>query len=276
MLEDPQASVDLTGLIDLHIHSAPDIRPRKLNDVEVARAARAAGLKAVLIKSHVTITADRASIAEKVVPGVRVFGAVVLNYEVGGLNLTAVETALKLGAREVFLPTFSARGSGRRPEGIVVIDDAGDLLPVVLDILKLVAERDVILGTGHLSVPEIILVVKAARRLGVTKVLITHPEGRLIAMPADVQRELASDGACFERCYESALADPDLGVAGLARRIRQVGPASTVISTDLGQAENPSPVDGFRSYIIGLMAEGITWREIRVMAEENPTRLLGL
>jgi len=270
-------SVDLSGFIDVHVHSAPDVRPRSLDDVEVARGAAAAGMAGVLIKSHVTITADRAAIAERVVPGVRVFGGVVLNHAVGGLNPAAVEAAIELGAREVWLPTFSARGAAGAPGGISVVGADGGLVPAVLEVLKLVADADVILGTGHLSVPEIALVVREARRLGVRKVLVTHPEASLVAMPVNVQRELAGEGAWFERCYVGTLGpSAALTVADIARQIRAVGPASTVISTDLGQAGNPLPWDGFRAYAASLLVSGLTPDEVRVMAAENPARLLGL
>jgi len=270
-------SVDLSGFIDMHVHSAPDVRPRSLDDVEVARGAVAAGLAGVLIKSHVTITADRAAIAERVVPGVRVFGGVALNHAVGGLNPAAVEAAIKLGAREVWLPTFSARGAAGAPGGISVVDADGRLVPTALEVLKLVADAGVILGTGHLSVPEIVLVVRQARQLGIRKVLVTHPEASLVAMPVDVQRELADEGAWFERCYVGTLgAASALTVADIARQIRAVGPASTVISTDLGQEGNPLPWDGFRAYAAGLLANGISPDEVRLMAAENPARLLDL
>lgn len=269
--------VDLTGFVDMHVHSAPDVRPRKLDDVEVARAAAQTGMAGVLIKSHVTITADRAAVAERVVRGTRVFGGIALNHAVGGLNPAAVQAALGLGARQVWLPTFSARGNSDSPDGITVLDEAGELRPVVREIIRLVADADAILGTGHLSVPEIALVVKEARRLGLKKVLITHPESHLVAMPVSVQRELAQLGAWFERCYVETLGpSASLGVPDLARQIRAVGPASTVISTDLGQEGNPAPVDGFRDYVAGLLANGVSWAEVRLMAVDNPSRLLGL
>jgi hypothetical protein len=269
-------SIDLTGFVDLHIHTGPDVRPRKMDDIDTAKAAAEAGLKAILIKSHVTITADRATIAERIVPGIRVFGSIALNHEVGGLNVAAVETALKLGAAEVWMPTFSARGRAGTPGGIVVVDEAGKLLPAALDVIKLVAEKDAILGTGHVSVPEIVTVVREARRLGVRKVMVTHPDGNIIDMPVEVQQELAALGAFFERTYESAISNHDLGVAGMARHIREVGPGSTVITSDMGQPDNPTPVKGFRQYIAGLVEHGITWDEIRLMAGSNPAALLGV
>jgi hypothetical protein len=276
MAESPASEISLAGLVDMHVHSGPDVRPRRLDDIAVAREAAAAGLRAVLIKSHVTITADRAAIAESLVPGVRVLGGIALNHQVGGLNVAAVETALALGAKEVWLPTFSARGNAGLAGGIAVVDEVGDLLPVVRDIMRLVAERDVILGTGHLSVPEIVLVVREARQLGLRKVLVTHPDNRMIEMPAGTQRELAGLGAYFERTYESVLTHPTLDLAGLAARIRTVGLHSTVLTSDFGQPENPAPVAGFRECIAGLLAAGITLDEVRLMAGENPSRLLDL
>ena len=270
------AEVDLGGFVDLHVHAGPDVRPRLLDDLEVARQAAEAGLAGCLLKSHVTITAHRAAIAQKVVPGIRLFGAVALNREVGGLNPAAVEVALKLGAVEVWLPTFSASGKAAQPGGITVLDESGNLLPVVREILALVRDADVILGTGHLTLREISLVVREARGIGVRKILVTHPENeKIVGMPVEMQRDLAERGASFERCYVSTL-EGSVTVADIAGQIRAVGPRSTVISTDLGQANNPAPVEGLRAYAAGLLAAGLTPAELRLVAAENPARLVGI
>lgn len=268
--------LDLRGFVDLHIHAGPDVRPRKLDDVEVARQAAAAGMAGVLLKSHVTITADRAAIAEKIVPGIRVFGAVALNHAVGGLNPAAVEVALQLGAAEVFLPTFSAKGKANQPGGIGVFDASGNLLPVVREILALVRDAGAILGTGHLTLAEIAAVVRLARQMGLQKVLVTHPENLgIVGMPVDLQQELAELGASFERCYISTR-EGGITIGDIVGQIRAVGPRSTVVSTDLGQANNPTPVDGFRAYAAALLEAGLTRDELRLVAAENPARLVGL
>ena len=51
--------VDLTGVIDMHVHAGPDSRPRAMNDWEAVRMAEAAGLRAVLLKNHFTMTRDQ-------------------------------------------------------------------------------------------------------------------------------------------------------------------------------------------------------------------------
>ena len=99
----------LQDVIDIHIHTNPDIRGRRLNDIELATEARRVGARAIVIKSHLVTTMDRAAIARVAVPGIDVFGGIVLNPHIGGLNAIAVDTAIKLGAKFVWLPTsFSA------------------------------------------------------------------------------------------------------------------------------------------------------------------------
>ncbi len=265
--------MDLTGLIDLHIHTAPDVRPRSVDDIEAARQAAEAGMAGILIKSHVTCTADRAAIAEKVVGGrIRVYGGLALDEEVGGLNPTAVQAAITLGAVEIWMPTFSARGPGER--GLAIWDERLRLLPAVESILRLIADNRVILGTGHLSVPEIVTLVEAARVAGVTKILVTHPDSRIVRMPVETQRELAALGAMFERCFVGTKEASGLSVHDVAGIIRQVGVESTLLSTDFGQASNPPPVQGFQEYLDGLQAEGFSEAELRRMAADNPAELL--
>jgi hypothetical protein len=273
--------ISLEGVVDLHIHAAPDIRPRLMDDIEVAREAAKAGMRAVLVKSHHTLTADRAAIAEKHVGGVRVFGGLALNHAVGGLNPAAVEAALALGARQIWMPTLDAanhrRATGMGDGGITILDEAGAVLPAVLEILRLVAEQDVILGTGHLSVGEIGLLVKAARESGVNRILITHPELPIVNMPVVLQEELAGTDVFFERCLiVTTPGEGGLPLSAIAKAVQQIGPDTTVMATDFGQAENPSPVEGMRRYIRKMLEFGFNQNEMEHMTRTNPAGLLGI
>jgi len=272
-----EGEVSLTGLIDMHIHTAPDVVPRLFDDCEATRAAAAAGLRAILIKSHVTLTADRAQLAEKTVDGMRVFGGLALNEAVGGLNPCAVETALTLGARQVWLPTHDAANARRfagQAGGLTVLDEDGRLHTAVWEIIDLVARHEAILGTGHLSVEEIVAVVRAARQRNLDRLLVTHPDAPFIGMSTAVQEELRGPPVFFERCGLFGLHGS--GFEPIAQQIRRVGVASTVLSTDLGQAVNPAPAHGLRRYLAALLALGFTWTEVRRMAGENPAFLLGV
>ncbi len=265
--------MDLTGFIDPHVHSAPDIVPRLMDDFELARQAAAAGLGGILIKNHTTLTADRACLVSQVVHGVRIWGGLVLNHAVGGLNPPAVEAAAAYGAREIWMPTIDAANHCRvhqQPRTGLALDRAENR-EALRDILALIARHDLILGTGHLSVAEILSLVPMAREAGVRKILITHPEAPVTDMPFQVQRDLAGQGCRFERVWVFTtpalrhVLSPEEVIAG----IREVGHESTVLATDMGQAGNPTPVEGLRAFVAACLQAGFDKRQVRRMGSEN-------
>jgi hypothetical protein len=268
----------LKDVIDLHFHAGPDLRVRKLTYLEAALQAREAGMKAILIKSHATITADIAALLQPLVPGLLIFGGVALNDPLGGLNPHAVEAALKLGARQVWMPTLSAANQFRydgKKGGILILTREGRLKKEVNEILEILSQHDVILSTGHLSLRETRVLVREARRKKIQKILVTHPDHHILAIPAEDQKNLARAGVCFDRCFPTE----DMCVLTMERMaamIREVGVASTVLSTDFGQPHNPYPVDGMKAYIQELMRQGFTAQEIDQMVKVNPARLLNI
>lgn len=269
------SSEDLNGLIDPHVHAAPEHIPRLLDDVSLIRQARAAKMAGVLIKSHTTLTADRATVAASVIPGIRVWGGLVLNKAVGGFNPVAVEVALGYGAAEIWMPTLDAANHrlfhGQTDQGLTLIDQDGCIPDAVHEIMRLIAERDVILGTGHLGVSEILATVQLARRHGVKKILITHPEAPFVAMPLPTQRDLAAAGCRFERTwvFTTPVFNRVVRPNRIMRDIRAVGPESTVLATDMGQVGNPPPVEGLRDYVHACRHAGFTDHEIRRMGATN-------
>jgi hypothetical protein len=269
---------DLRGVIDLHVHAGPDVRPRKLDAVALARTAKAAGMRALLLKSHHTITADLAQIVEGVVGSIRIFGSVTLNEAVGGLNPEAVRAAIALGAKEIFMPTHSAANQRRHDGGtggISILDGTGGVGDEVKRILDLVAQADVILGCGHLSPQEILALVRSARHAGVRKVLVNHPELNSLAIPLTLQQEMAADGAYFERMHLHGNSVTD--ARGLAEITRAVGIQRTVLVTDLGRADYAvDPVQGMRDLLQQMVDQGFSPAEIDLMARQTPARLLGL
>ena len=96
----------LRGVVDIHLYASPCVYERAFNEIDLAKQARDAGYKAILIKCHHAINADRAQNVMKMVPGIGVFGGVVLNYTVGGLNPEAVEAAIAFGAKEIWMPNI--------------------------------------------------------------------------------------------------------------------------------------------------------------------------
>ena len=281
-------AVDLSGAADLHCHFGPDAhRARSVTGLEAAREAAAAGHAAVVLKSHDYPTAPLAAMIDEVVPGVKVFGGICCDREVGGVNPAAVETSLRLGAKIVWLPTLSSRQDFRNGiatqlgipgPGIAVIDeDTGSLLAETQRVMDLVAEYDAILATGHISAEEHVAVAKAYGRRG--RLVVTHARedlaGPNLTEPQCV--ELADLGAMIELCAMTCIgALASRPVADLAACARAVGPDRCTIATDYGQAANPHPAAGLQGFADALVAEGLTPPEVRRMACDNPSQLLGL
>lgn len=271
----------LAGAIDTHVHSFPDVIARKLDDRELVEQARAAGMSALVLKCHHGCTCARAYLLNRFYPDFRVFGGIVLNEAVGGFNPHAVEAALKMGATQVWMPTKSAANhqmhlGGR---GGFTVFDGARLREDVGVILRLIAEADAILATGHLSPEESRVVVGEALAAGVRRVSVTHPEWGVTSMPVAVQLELASSGAVFfERCLVSTRPDLKATVPFeiMAGQIRAVGVDTTIAATDYGLPQLPSPVDGLLEYATRLVQSGFSAIDVRRMIRDNPARLLRL
>lgn len=191
----------MQGSIDMHIHHGPDPRvERRLDALQTALQAQEAGMRAIVLKSHEYPTAPLACIVGQMAPKVAVLGSICLDSEVGGLNPAAVEASAKMGAKVVWMPTFSAANNRRhvgQEGGISILDEKGKMLSVVGEILEIIKHSDMVLATGHLSATEVSALVKEARGRGLTKIVITHPSepavGTLLGL--DQQRELAAQGA---------------------------------------------------------------------------------
>ncbi len=271
----------LHNACDMHLHFGPDLVPRKFGALEIAARAADAGMRAVLLKNHNVPTYLTASCTDEVVAGVRVFGGLALNAAVGGINPAAVKIACKLGAKQIWMPTSSAQQHLRHFKksqqwAVQVFDDNKKPVLGLEEVLNLIAEAGVILGTGHLAPEEILRLTDMARACGVEKVLVTHPEFECVAMTIADQKKLAAMGACFERCYYASNSPQKLPVNTIAEQIKSVGWESTVISSDMGQASNPEPVQALLIFMQELEQCGIVQGHLEYMSKELPANMLGL
>jgi hypothetical protein len=269
----------LESAIDLHVHSAPDVDRRRYNDLDLAREAARAGMGAILIKSHQNSTVERAFLVSQVVTGIEVFGGLVLNETVGGLNVAAVRLALAMGAKEIWMPTRSAlnhRSYHGDSGGITVLDDTGGLLPAAHAIVEAIAQTDCILSTGHLSPHEATILIHHARQRGVRKLLVTHPEWAPTFYSLEQQKELAQLGnVWFERCFVSTTHFcGSVPFRVIEQAIIEAGVDTTILSTDLGQPQTPPPAEGLRLYAEQLRSSGFSVDHIRQMMCTNPAHLL--
>jgi Family of unknown function (DUF6282) len=288
----------LKGVLDLHVHTAPDLVPRCVDDLQMARRAQEAGMAGFVIKSHHAPTAGRAALCNTLLADVRVIGSITLNHYVGGLNACAVEAAAQSGARVVWLPTTDAANEagilaswptrkplppylrlkqdlldrGRLPPAIAVTGDDGRLTRGAKEVIEVVSDYGLMLCTGHLGWPEMRILVPATRRAGVDKIVITHPESPSIGLSLEQQSWLADQGAFFERCY--AYSASGRVIDQEARAVRLTGVARNVLSSDLGMVGGPLPDTGLAQFIREFHQRGFSEQELSQMTVRTPRALV--
>ena len=288
----------LEGAYDVQIHVGPDVIPRRIDDIDCAKEFLAHGMRGFVLKSHYVQTGERAQVVNKAVPGFKAYGAITLNHSVGGLNPVAVELAGRSGCKMVWMPTVDAENEtagrvdgpsdklpfwakiqrelsaeGISPPPLTVIDASGHLIEAARRCLERIKKHNMILATGHLGRREIFGLVRAAREMGIKKVLVTHAEFPSQSLTGDEQKELADLGAIIEHCFTTTYTKKAPWETAFAN-IRKTGVPRTLISTDLGQTINPPVAEGFAMFVQRLLDAGFSAEDVRTMAVTNPTRLL--
>lgn len=257
------------GAYDVNIRLAPDTASRGIDDIALASRFAEVGLAGFVLTSGYFPTAERAAAVRSAVPGIDAVGAITLNGSVGGMNPVAVELAGRSGARAVLLRAADTDGpEGVAADPIEVVAPGGQVLEATRQVLRVIADRDMTLVTGHLPPEETEAVVDAAVAAGVRRIVVTDPGPAAERLGIDRQRRLAAKGALLER----SLAAPHTGRVpwGLVlEHIRAVGVAHSVLSSGLGAPSDPPVEDGLAMLADRLLAGGFTEEEIRLMAVRN-------
>jgi hypothetical protein len=276
---------ELAGAIDFHCHTGPDVTPRSLNDLQLTRLAKQVGMRGIVLKNHYTTTADRAQLAMEEVGGIEVFGGIVLNRSVGGINAEAVRRMAQVDGHRgkvVWLPTGDSEygignAPGHRPYVSVVKD--GKPVPEMAEVFQVIAQNNLVFETGHSSPRESLILIPEAKQAGVKNIVVTH--AMLQGATIDQMKQMADMGAVIECCFQpgglpNAKAASPVSVPAMAHAIKTIGAAHFLIDSDLGQPGNPSHPDGMRTFITALKANGLTEQDIDLVARKNPAKLLGL
>ena len=283
LLSTANAQSTLNGAIDIHAHTDPDNRPRSIDPIDLARLAKARGMRAIVLKNHYESTAAQAYLVRKEVPGIEIFGGIDLNLTVGGINPAAIEymVSMKGGwGRVIWMPTFDAENQvhdSKENRPFVSVAKSGRLLPEVTKVIGLAAKYHLLLETGHSSPEEGLLIVREGHRQGVEHMVVTHAMKSPVRMTIPQMQEAAREGAYIELDYGGLLGSPpELRIEDYAKAIRQIGPQFCILSSDLGQAGNPLHPDGLAAFYEALRKQGFTQAEIDLMSKTNPARALGL
>ena len=280
----------MKGVIDMHVHSNPDLRLRAYDDIELMEAGIRVGARAIVIKTHQGTTMDRAYLCNRhnqIVHGgtndFTMYGSITLNKVVGGINPKAVDVALKLGAKVVWLPTQSAINHLRKTKqdlsnGVEVVRD-GKVVPELETIFGLIKDHNAVLGTAHVSPEEAFIVTEAARYAGVKNIVITHPEWWIVGMSHEDQLRLVKDyNVILERCYAQNMGGGKYksNLADNLEIIKEIGYRNVIVDTDGGQTENPHWELALAEYMQYLVDHGIPEEHVYHMTHTIPASLLGI
>jgi hypothetical protein len=284
----------LVDAVDLHVHPSPSPFPRRIGILEAATEAASAGFRTIAVKSHHhSMVTDVLAVEQAVgeLP-LTVLSGVALNSQVGGLNPSAVELTLTLGGRILWFPTISAVNhlalaatlatfptsthKLSEPRPVPVLDGDGRLLNTAVEILVLIRDADAVLACGHLSADEIDVLIAGARDIGVRRILVNHPNF-VVGATVDRCAEWARQGVYIEHSLShydahSMFRKWDLDV--LLEYIRASGVSHTVISSDLGQVNNPTPTEAYRAIVPRLASAGLDLNDIRQLVGGSATALI--
>ena len=290
----------LIGAVDLHCHSGPSVMPRCIDHIQVMKEGAAAKMKAILIKDHyysaTPVTELLMNHFQEL--GVQMLSGVPLNNSTGGINRFAVDHGIKLGAKLIWMPTFSSRNHIAHhksdkdfekkfpttkekmltPVELGVLDDNGRLLDEVKFILDMIAEADIVLSGGHLHISEIFPLFEEAKKRGVKKLLVNHPS-YLIDATEDEMRELVTMGAYLEHSMCMFVPGSKFhfySPKNLDNLIKAGTVDRTIRGSDLGQVGNPTPIEGFKNVIATCLDLNYSQTDIKKMISGNASDLLGL
>lgn len=281
----------LKGVCDIHLHCRPDSRERCVDEYGFMQDAMRTGYRAVMFKSNDFSCHDRAYIIRQALPEAECFGSFCMNRVHGDkVNVWAAKKAIETSGglcRCIWMPTLDAayqyQCEGRKDKGIPVLDENGQVLPEVVSVMEICAEADIIFATGHASPQENIILARKANEIGVKKFVVTHANSYFWIMSPDQIKQCIDLGAYIEYCYLPCLWGegtkmpeyPRQSIEEFADFVR-IDPSRSFISTDLGQAVMPHPIEGMRECIANLQGVGIPQSDIDKLVRSNPAWLIGL
>lgn len=272
---------------DIHQHGGPSSTVSRLFDeIDFAIHGCYVGMGGIVFKNHDSPSTRSVILAQKVVDQwaqehnkkrIELFGGVVLNYAVGGLNPDAVVSACRLGGKYVWLPNMDANhhrefvGQGQG-QGIDLLDESDRVVPKMKEILEIMSETGMVLGTSHVSTRERLMVVREARKMGVERITITHVNHPVSWLTPEQCKTFADLGAYI------GIYAMDIGVTytwdDVMPVYRAVGPERIVLGSDCGHYASVHPIEGMRRLILGFVKRGVSDRDIKLMCRDNAYNLL--
>ncbi len=286
----------LAGAVDCHVHACPHINARSLDVFDAVEQAAAAGLVGLGLMDNFGNSSGLAALAMRRLGelGVDVWGGLIMEPPAGGISAEAVRIALGYGyggggARFVSMPTHHTRHIAaieRRSPAYVEACFAvpeGTLPDPLGEILDLVAAHDVVLNTGHVSGPEAVRLVEAARGAGVGRILVpcSHFDPEVVAAVTALGAFAEFSFFFVTHATQAGLTHVDAEAHTVPpvpapRMVELIGAAvdeRVVLSGDCGVFLLPPPVEGLREFLLLLETCGVPRDALRRMVADNPRAL---
>lgn len=288
----PPVDKDLNGVIEMHVHADPDVRARCIDQLTLTEQCRRNGYRAIMYKCHDFCTADNAYLLRAMVPGIEVFGGIVLNLNYGPrVNVQAAKMATQITGhfcRSIWMPTYQSAYDMKKGDkkGVPVLDESGKVLPEVVQVMEICRDADIIFATGHSSPAESVVMSAKAKEVGVRKFVVTHCTQDPWMLTLDQAKECLDNGAYLEHCVLPYYK----GVHSLLPRYFEarpttmeefaqyiaLDPSHQFLATDCGMSKMPNPVDAMRDFIQGLRKVGVPEKDIDTTSRKVAAGLLGL
>ncbi len=281
----------LRGAIDCHIHAFPDFVHRSQDMIQIGVEASKAGMRALAFKDHWNVSANAAYLAQRHIDYLIEKGELSHRVQIYGgagtclgMNPEYIRIALQYpNVKMIWFPTFTSlgfwRGAGH-PErgGVRLVAEDGEVLPEVVEIMKMAVEKKVGIGFGHTDFKELVPLAKKAKELGV-RATLDHPLLELNKLLVDEMQELADLGVYVGTYCQPmipSLYQPVADPTETIRTIKAIGPKRCIIGSDFGQVLHMDSIDGMRVFIRALLGFGIKPEEVKVMLQDNPAKLMWL
>ena len=283
----------LHGAWDIHVHASPSLFPRWGDAEELTKVCFDNGMAGVVLKAHHGDTVSLAYVLNKK-KGLHVFGGMVLNQFVGGLNPACVDSALQLGAKIIWLPTIHAKNhrvqcgctggfsfqksqaDSRHAREIEISDKNGNLKTSVKEILSILNKSGVVLGTGHISKKEIFLLHDFIKTQGhEIPLLINHVFFTAPGFEVHELERLQNHNTWFELShltYSNVTKAATYHKAATA--LLQYPHYNWILVSDSGQKTNLKAPEALMEFYSRLHEIGIKKSHLVQYAQHNPNRLI--
>ena len=282
-----------SGIVDMHVHSAPSLFPRQFNDFYLGKMAVKYNMKGFVIKDHDSITSNRAYLVNEYIGEKRAYGSMVFNHSQGGFNRRVFQTAINYGIKVAWMPTNQSlyhitnfggndysklKRDKKLPDwpGIYILNREGNVKDNVLDILDMAKENSICIGTGHLSHKEIFALVNSSSSALRKKTVVTHINWDIFRMSDSEIGELKAKGVYFELTLAPIYSNQFRSeiIEDFAKMIRIIGVDKCIISSDLGQIGNIDPAEAVNKAWKELENVGLSNNELEKLFSSNAENFL--